>query len=123
MKNQFATDSSIGQKHFKNSKFNGHFFIMFVSVYLIDARVHTVVPREFIFELNKVNLYNNGVNSNQNRLIYFSKVLFEALEIGNDTAPTDYIPNFSVPVTKVYPLPSEVQETCFIGRLKKFWGN
>lgn len=96
---------------------------MFVSVYLSDAGAHTVVPREFIFELNKVNLYNNGVNSNQNRLIYFSKGMFEALENGNNTAPTDYIPNFSIPVTKVYPLPNEVQEACFIGRLKKFYGN
>lgn len=96
---------------------------MFVSVYLVEARAHTVVPREFIFELNKVNLYNNGVNSNQNRLIYFSKGLFEALENGNYTALTECIPKFSIPITKVYPLPNEVQEACFIGRLKKFWGN
>lgn len=96
---------------------------MFVSLYLIDAREHTVVPREFIFDINVVNLYNNGVNSNQNQLIFFSKVLFEALKNDNDTAFLDYEPNFNIPVTKVYPLPNEVQETCFISRLKKFWDN
>ena len=96
-------------------------FKMFVSVYLTDAHKHTVVPQEFILDLNQVSLNNNGVNSNQSRRIYFSKELFESLANGEDTSRMDFIPNFNVPVSKIYPLPNGLMESCFIGRLKKFF--
>lgn len=84
--------------------------------------MHTVVPQEFIYDLNQVNLNNHGVNCNQNRLIYFSAELFESLKSGNDLAHSEYMPKFHLSVTTLYPLPIELKETCFIGRLKKFWG-
>lgn len=93
---------------------------MYVTVYLVDVNMHTVVPQEFIYQLKQANLNNHGVNTNQNRLIYFSSEFFDALECGND--PTDHIPNFNLMVTKLYPLPNELKETCFIGRLKNFFG-
>lgn len=95
---------------------------MYVTIYLVDARVHTVVPQEFIYELNQVNLNNHGVNTNQNRLIYFSNEIFEELKNGNDPSYLVHFPNFNLPITNVYPLPNDLQQTCFIGRLKKFWG-
>lgn len=95
---------------------------MFVTVYLVEAHMHTVVPKEFIYDLNQVNLNNHGVNCNQNRLIFFSTELFESLKNGNDIVHSEYLPKFHLSVTKLYPLPSELKETCFVGRLKKFWG-
>lgn len=94
---------------------------MFVTVYLVEAKTHTVVPQEFIYELNQENLCNHGVNTNQNRLIFFSTEIFEALKSGNNTVNMD-MPKFDVAITNEYPLPNELKETCFVGRLKKFWG-
>lgn len=95
---------------------------MFITVFLIDAKVHTVVPKEFVYKLHEPNLWNVGVNTNQNRKIYFSKELFEILENGGAFDCTKFIPKFDIPVTDIYPLPVDVAETCFNARLKKFWG-
>lgn len=95
---------------------------MFVSVYLTDAHKHTVVPQEFILDLSQVSLNNNGVNSNQSRRIFFSKELFESLKNGEDISHMEYTPNFSIPISKIYPLTDGLGETCFIGRLKKIFG-
>lgn len=95
---------------------------MFVAVFLVDAKVHTVIPQEFVYELIHENLFNKGVNSNQNRLIYFSKELFDVLQDGASSERITFVPNYNLPVTKVYPLPTELEETCFIARLKKFFG-
>lgn len=70
----------------------------------------------------EVNLFNSGVNSNQNRLIFFSQVLFGMLENGENIDFFDFVPNFSLPTTDVFPLPTNLQKTCFIARLVKFWG-
>lgn len=93
---------------------------MFVIVYLVESKAHTVIPQEFIFKLNQENLCNDGVNSNQHRLIYFSKEIFDLLQNGVD--PQAFVPKFYIPVTNAYPLPDGVVETCFIARLKNFWG-
>lgn len=90
---------------------------MLIIVYLQDAKKHTVVPEEFIFGLNEKNLKNNGVNSNQTRLIYFSKDVYEKLQRNEEQ---DFIPKFDLPVTNVYPLPDALAETCFKGRLYGF---
>lgn len=95
---------------------------MFVTVFLVNAREYTVIPEKFVYDLNKMNLFNFGLNSNQNRLIYFSKNLFEALESGGSMQENEIEPNFSLPPSVDYPLKNGVMETCFIARLKKFWG-
>lgn len=95
---------------------------MFVAVYLVDARAHTVIPLEFVYQLVTENLLNRGVNPNQNRLIYFSKELFDVLKYGVASNRTTYTPNFVLPVTSVHPLPAELEETCFIARMKKCYG-
>lgn len=95
---------------------------MFVTVFLTESKMRTVVPKKFIYRLCQVNLDNRGVNRNQNRRIYFSKNLFELLQRGENPNLTEYEAKFDLPTTQVYPLPSELQETCFIGRTIRYWG-
>lgn len=49
------------------------FFIMFVTVYLQDAKKHTVIPQEYVYELVEVNLFNKGINPHQTRRLFFPK--------------------------------------------------
>lgn len=95
---------------------------MFVTVFLVEARAHTVIPLKFIYDLNQMNLFNMGINTNQVRRIYFSKNLFEALKNGGTLEENEIDPNFNLPTSIYYPLENGVIETCFIARLKKFWG-
>lgn len=94
---------------------------MFATVFLVDAKVHTVIPHEFIYGLLPENLFNYGVNSNQNRLIYFSQEIFDVLK-NNVAANGSTTVDFSLPVTEIYPLPIGLQNTCFTARIKKFFG-
>lgn len=95
---------------------------MFVTVFLVEARAHTVIPARFVYDLNQMNLFNLGLNSNQARRIYFSKNLFEALKNGDVIQENEIEPNFNLPTSVDYPLKNGALETCFIARLKKFWG-
>lgn len=90
-------------------------------VYLVDAKKHAVVPEKFVYGLVDVKLKNQGVNANQNHLIYSSQEYFELLKNG-DVVESEYEPKFYLPVTKNYPLKDDIIETCFIGRTKKFHG-
>lgn len=93
---------------------------MLVVVYLREAKRYTVVPEEFIYYLNERSLKNLGLNRNQNRLIYFSREVFQKLE--QNEIPYAFAPNFSIPVSTEYPMPENLEETCFIGRLISFEG-
>lgn len=90
---------------------------MLIVVYLHEAKQYTVVPEEFIFCLDERSLKNYGVNSNQTRLIYFSKEAYEKLE---QNVKQTFAPNFNLPVTNVYPLPDNLEETCFKGHMYAF---
>lgn len=94
---------------------------MLVVVYLKDSKQYTIVPEEFIYQLNERNLKNLGLNRNQNRLIYFSSEIFEKIQRNDDIEPP-HEPNFSLPISFAYPLPNDLKDTCFIGRLIKFEG-
>lgn len=93
---------------------------MLVVVYLSEAKRYTVVPEQFIYRLNERNLKNLGLNRNQSRLIYFSADVFEKLE-RKEVFETP-IPNFNLEISTIYPLPNDLNETCFLGRLIKFEG-
>lgn len=95
---------------------------MFVVVYLVAAKTHTVIPKEFVYELVEENIYNRGVNTNQNRLIYFSAELLDVLQANAVGGRDVYIADFHLPVTKQFPPPNGLAETCYIARLKKFYG-
>lgn len=94
---------------------------MFVVVYLRDAQCSTVIPEEFILDLNQKTLKNNGINRNQNRRIFFSKEWFENQE-KKINLDQQFEPNFDLPISNEYPLADNVAEACFIGRLIKFEG-
>lgn len=82
---------------------------MFVIVYLKDAKKQIIIPQEWIMDLDQEALNNQGKNSNQNRRIFYSR-------IGNQVAP-----NFNLVLSKEFP-PFEINETCYIGRIKRFCG-
>lgn len=94
---------------------------MYVTVYLRDAKKHTVIPYEYVYELVEENLFNKGINTNQNRLIFFSQDLFDSFKRGENPNLLDFPPNFNCPVEKVYPLPDDMRSACFVARLIKFW--
>lgn len=91
---------------------------MLVVVYLQEAKKYIVVPEEFIYRLDERSLKNYGINSNQKRLIYFSNEVFKNLE--NKIEMNSLTPNFNAPVTKIFPLPDNLKESCFHGRLYAF---
>lgn len=94
---------------------------MYVTIYLFDAKHHTVIPKEYVYDLVDVNLFNRGINRNQNHLIYFSQDVFELFKNGENPNLLDYPPNFGLPVSQVYPLPNDVRSACYICRLYCFW--
>lgn len=92
---------------------------MYVLVHLQNANRHIVVPESFVYELDELSTKNYGVNRNQVRLIYFSFELFEILN-RNEIPNREFPPNFNLPITIEYPLPMELKETCFNGRIISF---
>lgn len=90
---------------------------MLIIVFLQEAKKYTVVPEEFVYGLDEKSLKNNGVNSNQTRLIYFSKDIYEKLK---QNVQQKLEPKFYLPITNLYPLPADLTETCFKGRLYGF---
>lgn len=90
---------------------------MFVVVYLLDAKKNIIVPETFIYELNEEKLKNYGANRNQSHLIYWSNAASDGIDgVPNPDFPTD----FTLPPTNVHP-PREIEETCYIVRLKRFF--
>lgn len=94
---------------------------MFIVVYLKDVKAHTVIQEQFVLGLVEKNLKNYGCNTNQIRRIYFSKVWLQN-QIDKVNLDQNFVPNFNLPATKVYPLPNNVTETVFLAYLKKFEG-
>lgn len=86
---------------------------MFVVVFLIEPKVHVIVPEQFIFDLNEESLKNVGKNGNFHYKIFWSE---NALTV--DGAPdSGYKPNFDSPESKVFP---PIGSACYVGKLKKF---
>lgn len=94
---------------------------MLVIVYLQDSKKYTVVPESFIYDLDERSLKNRGLNRNQSRLIYFSQLCFENMQ-ANENLDEEIGPKFHCPITVEYPLPLNLMETCFIGRMICFEG-
>lgn len=92
---------------------------MFVVVFLIGPKKLTVVPEHFIFDLDERKLKNLGVNSNQRYRIYFSEEWFQN-QIERVNLEQEFIPNFNLPATDMYPLPDNVVEAVFVGHMRKF---
>lgn len=92
---------------------------MFVVVYLLESKKNVIVPEKFIYGLSEEKLKNYGANHNQSHRIYWSEAALEGVDqIPNPDFPT----NFFLPTTTVHPPPNEIVETCYTGRLKRFFG-
>lgn len=89
---------------------------MLVVVYLMDARKNIIVPQEWIRGLNQESLNNIGKASYQNRRIFWSN---HALSC-NATTYESVSPNFRLPLSKVFPPPENVNETCYIARVRRY---
>lgn len=92
---------------------------MFVIVYLRVPKCYTVVPEEFIMDLKEKNVKNYGINRNQARRIYFSKEWFEN-QTNKVNLDQQFVPNFHLPCTALYPLANDVAETNFEGHMILF---
>lgn len=84
----------------------------YVVVYLKRAQRIVIVKENFVQDLSNAKLKNNGRNSNQDFLIYWSA--------NNNVANWSSVPNFNSMLSDVY------EETtggvCYIGRILKFFG-
>lgn len=71
-----------------------------------------VVPEEWVQELSNAKLKNNGKNSYQDFLVFWS---------ATDGKPNYLLlPNFNAPLN--YEYHADVDEVCYIGRVKRFFG-
>lgn len=92
---------------------------MFVLVFLPGPKQLTVIPEEFIFDLNERKLKNFGCNRNQMQRIYFSKEWFQN-HVDGINMGKKFTPNFNLPASTVYPLPNNLDEAVFLAHLRKF---
>lgn len=92
---------------------------MFVIVFLSGPKQLTVIPEEFIFDLDERKLKNLGCNRNQSQRIYFSKEWFQN-QIDGINLEKKFTPNFNLPASSIYPMPNDVEEAVYIANLRKF---
>lgn len=92
---------------------------MLLVVYLREPDVYTVIPEECVYKLNEKSVKTHCLNPNQNRLIFFSKEYYNKIREG---IRIEFEPKFHLPVTSEYPLPDDLDETCFIAKMYSFEG-
>lgn len=85
----------------------------FVVVFASQVREFLVVPDYWVMELNSAKLKNYGANRNQDFLVFWSAL--------NDQPILDAVIDFNA-VRSVEYVPT-VEKTCYICRVKKFFGN
>lgn len=84
----------------------------FVAVYLKRSQRIVIVKENFIQDLSNAKLKNNGRNSNQDFLVYWSA--------NNNVANWGSEPDFNAPLSDVYE--ETTAGVCYIGRIIKFFG-
>lgn len=92
---------------------------MLFVVYLRKPDVYTVILEECVYKLNEKSLKTYGLNSNQDRLIFFSKKYYNKIREG---IRIEFEPKFYLPITSGYPLLDNLDETCFIAKMYSFEG-
>lgn len=91
---------------------------MFVVVLLKAIKKYIVVPEQWIYDVNEELLKNNGVNSNRDVLVFWSKN-----GVGINSCPdTNYAPNFLLEKSTIYPPPNDLIGACYIGRAIHYYG-
>lgn len=87
---------------------------MFVVVFLVDPKVHVIVPEEFIFNLDEQSLKNVGKNGNFKYKVFYAENCIDENGIQN----YECVPNFNLADCIEFP---PVGEACYIGKLKRFF--
>lgn len=90
---------------------------MFVVVFINRDETYTIVPEQWIYDLNEQKIRNYGNNPNQKDRIFYS---LNGVENGIPNA--EYEPNFFLPTTNVFPPSVDLIETCYYGYIQRFFG-
>lgn len=85
----------------------------YVVVYLKRAKKHIIIKENWIQDISNAKLKNNGRNTNQDFLVFWSAT--------NDVANFDQTPNFNALLNHVY-VPTTEEGFCYIGRVIRFFG-
>lgn len=88
---------------------------MFYIAYLLDAKIHVVIPVTWVFNHEEIvqKFMRNAVNSNQKHLIYYNKETFNGIPDGRIDS------NFTAPKRNDFPFIGE--EACFIAKLTHYF--
>lgn len=84
----------------------------FIAVYLTRAERFLVICENWVQDLLNAKLKNNGRNSNQNFLIFWSAT--------DGVANLNVQTNFNAPLSSHYE--DTIHEICYLGRIIKFFG-
>lgn len=87
--------------------------LCYVVVRLKRAKRLVIMKENWIQDLLNAKLRNNGRNSNQDFLVFWSAT--------NNIANWNTPPDFNAPLTQIYE-PTSVDGVCYIGRVVKFAG-
>lgn len=91
---------------------------MFVVVLIKVVKKYVVIPESWIYDVSEEKLKNNGVNRNQDVLIFWSNDA-----IGEDERPDgEYEPNFNLEILSVHPPTNGIAHGCYIGRIIRYFG-
>lgn len=89
---------------------------MFVVVHLKLCKKRIVVPENWLFDVNQELLKNQGVNSNRDVLIFWSKN-----GLVDDEPSVEFEPNFQLDKATTFP-PPNTEAACYIGRIIRYFG-
>lgn len=85
----------------------------YVVVYLKRPQKYIIIRENWIQDLSNAKLKNNGRNTNQDFLVFWSGT--------NDVANFDQPPNFNALLNHIY-VPTTEEGFCYIGRVIRFFG-
>lgn len=91
---------------------------MFAVVLLKIPKKYVVVPEVWIYDINEEKLKNNGVNRNQDVLVFWSEDGIDE----NDRPNSSIEPNFDSEILSIHPPTNGITEDCYIGRVIRYYG-
>lgn len=86
---------------------------MFVVVFLVESKMHIIVPEKFIFSLDEESLKNVSKNAHFQYKIFWS----ESCVNSEGVPDIAYPPDFSLENISTFP---PANSACYIGKLKRF---
>lgn len=87
---------------------------MFVVVFLVEPKLHIIVPENFIFALDEESLKNIGKNGNFQYKVFWSENCVDTEGVPDEK----YQPDFNLQNSESFP---PADSACYIGKLKRFF--